>query len=54
MLLLILPGIAHAAEEDHLKIIPAAHKAAVDDMKNPDEIDNITTPHQSIRVDNSN
>ena len=54
ILLLILPGIAHAAEEDHLKIIPAAHKAAVDDMKSPDVFENVTSPHQSIRVDNLN
>jgi hypothetical protein len=54
ILFLLSPGLACAAEEEKLQIIHDAHQAAVQEIKHPSAVENLTSPSQIVRVDRAN
>ncbi len=54
ILLLLSPGLAGASDEEKLKIIPAAHQAAVQDLTHPNALENLTSSSQNVRIDRTN
>ena len=54
ILFLVSPCIAGAADNERLKIIPAAHQAAVQEITHPTALENLTSPSQIVRVDRTN